>query len=213
MASSTASSSGRLAQARAEWRTNARLRLGLWLVLGIVWLYALLSASDLVAAQRTAARQGAEDLTRLRSIAAQSIWYERATQARQQLDALQDMAWVEPERALAEAALQDWVTVLAGKIGIALRERNLLRAEAAAPRPADAGSAPRVAELPAAYSTLRMRLAFEFTPASLVSLLNELAQTERWVRVDRLRVLQTGKPAIVELELAAVALRAPGRQP
>jgi hypothetical protein len=208
-----ASPGGGLARARAEWRANARLRLGLWLVLGIVWLYALLWAADLVAARRAVARQGAEDLARLRAVAAQSSWPQRAGQARQQLEALQDMTWAEPERALAEAALQDWVTALAGKAGIVVRERSLLRAESGAQRETEPGSAPRLAELPRAYATLRMRLAFEFSPATLAALLSELAQSPRWVRVDRLRVLQTGKPAIAELELGAVALSSPGRQP
>lgn len=204
---------GWLAGARAEWRANARLRIGLWLVLAIVWLYALLWASDQVVVQRAAARQAADDLTRLRSIATQSVWPQRAEQARQQLDLLQGMAWVEPERSLAEAALQDWVTALAGKVGVVVRERSLLRGDAGAPQPAEAGSVPsRAAELPAAYATLRMRLVFEFKPASLVALLNELAQSPRWVRVERLRVLQSGKPAIAELELGAVALRVPERQ-
>lgn len=187
----------------SQWRGNLRLRLGLWLALGIVWVYALMWGSDQVGLLQARARQAEAELDRQRVIAGQSAWPERAEQARLQLELARALLWTEPARGLAEAALQDWINTLAVKVGLNVRERTLLRSEATDLRPAAAtGDAPMV--LPDGHVMLRMRLVFDFNPIPLVSFLSELAPAPRMVRVERLRLLPAGKPGTVEAEISAL---------
>jgi hypothetical protein len=200
------------AEGREQVRNNPRLRLGLWLVLGILWVSMLLSVSDWIAAASSRTRAAATDLDRLRSLAAQSGWEQRAEDARQQLSLLQSMTWTEPERGLAEAAMQDWVTSLAAKAGIALRERALLPGDPGDKRSDGAATAKHVAVLPQEYALLRMRLSFELNPQTLSAFLMELSQAPQVVRVERLRAIPSARPAMAELELVSVArLGAPHR--
>ena len=199
-------------EAASQWRGNVRLRLGLWLALGIVWVYALMWGSDQVDLLQARARQAEAVLDRQRAIAAQSAWPERAEQARLQLELARAMLWAEPERGLAEAALQDWVNTLAGKVGLNVRERTLLRSEPTDLRPATSAGAAPVA-LPDGHAMLRMRLVFDFNPMPLVSFLSELSPPPRTVRVERLRLLLAGKPGTVEAEISALVRIVPRGTP
>lgn len=197
-----------LVDAYAQLRENTRLRLGVWVTVGIVWLYGVLWGSDQVGVLRQSAWQSRLELDRQRAVAAQTGWPGRAEQAQRQLEELRAMTWVEAERGLAEAALQDWVSGLAAKTGLHVRERALLRADvdtrrAAAAPPAPAGSG--ATALPQDVTTIRMRLVFDFDAGAMSAFLSELAQSQRIVRVDHLRILTTGKPGLVDVELAAVA--------
>jgi hypothetical protein len=202
------------AEAQAQVRSNPRLRMGLWLVLGMLWVSALLNVSDWITAESSRTRTTALELDRLRSLAAQSGWEQRVEEASQQLSLLQGMTWAEPERGLAEAAMQDWVTALAAKAGITLREHSLLPGDATDKRADGAASGKRAAGGPLpGYALLRMRLSFELNPKTLSAFLMEISQAQQVVRVERLRVLQSARPALVELELVSVAQLGAPRRP
>ncbi|MAL03807.1 MAG: hypothetical protein CL625_05985, partial [Arenimonas sp.] len=55
----------------AEWRGNARLRLGAWLVLAIVLFYGYLVLVDARAAWRTSLAQDVERVAKVRSLVGQ----------------------------------------------------------------------------------------------------------------------------------------------
>jgi hypothetical protein len=145
-------------------------------------------------------------LARDRTIAAQTGWSDRAEQARQQLETARGLLWTEPERGLAEAALQDWVNTLSSKVGANIRERTLLRSEAgdlrAVSAPDAAASAP--SQLPPGHVQVRMRVVFDFNPLVLTGFLAEVSPAPRLVKVERLRVQTGGKPGTVEAEISAL---------
>jgi hypothetical protein len=189
-----------LADVASQWRANARLRLGVGLVLMVLCLHGLLLVLDHVDALRAEAEQLRSQVQEARSLGRQSNWPDRALEAQRSLKDMQALLWTEPEQGLAEARMQDWVASVASKSGVVVRELSLVRSDAAPGREAD-GAQP----LPKGYARLRLRMNAEFNPATTSVLLAELGQGEHAVRVDRMRVLAATRPPLLELELSSVA--------
>lgn len=186
-----------------QFKTNARLRLGLATVLLVLWLYAVLWALDMTALLRAEAAQLAGQLDDSRVLSKQTIWTGRAKAAAQQLEAVRALMWNEPEQGLAEAQMRDWLATLASKSGLVLRESSLLRTEAGATGSGAVGEG-KAAALPAGYARVRLHLTADFNPMASAAMLAELAQGDRMVRVERLRILTVTKPQLLEMELGAV---------
>lgn len=105
MAARTAGFS-RLAQ---EWRQNPRLRLGMWLMLGILLLYVSLVLSDRRKAIEQDYRRTVGRLGQLEALTKQSEWTERADAARTLCVQLESKLWKAEGRGMALAAIQNWI--------------------------------------------------------------------------------------------------------
>ena len=200
---------------RAQLQGNPRLRWGGWLILGIVWMYALLVAGDAVRAERERAAALVEQVERLRPAKGSNPWPQRAEDARQQVAALRSQLWSEgvegaegaaADIGLAEAGLQDWVRATAARSGLRLREMALARA----PTAADTVAA-RAATTPLVLP-IRLRLSLEWTQAELMAFLSEIGRHERVIVVERLQLRPAVPLGSAEIELrvmvAAVAVAA-----
>ena len=188
------------AELRAQWQVNSRLRLGVWAIVGIVWIYALLLGSDGVVAVRTRAQALTSEIDRLQPLMRANPWPARVDDARQHLDALRTMEWAEGEGGdlgLTEAALQDWVRATAGKAGLRLREMTLSRA--AVPAAAGAVSTTLAAELPG--QAVKLRITADWGRVELVAFLAEVGRSPSVVVVERLLLRPAATPAGVEIDL------------
>jgi hypothetical protein len=189
-----------LADAASQWRANLRLRLGVGLVLVVLFLHGLLQVFDHVDALRVEADQLRTQVQEARSLSRQSTWPERARDAQRSLQELQALLWTEPEQGLAEARMQDWVSSVASKSGVVVRDLSLVRSEPGSSRETDGALL-----LPKGYARLRLRVTAEFNPATASVLLAEMGQGEHVVRVDRMHVLTATRPPLLELELSSIA--------
>lgn len=192
------------AQVRAEWAASARLRAGLWAVLGIglLWLLlVLLDACD-ASAQRIQAREA--EFQRLSKASRGDLWGQRQAQAQENLAALESMLWSEPELGLSEAAFQDWLREVSSRIGLKTRELQVSRVEPSKQDQKD--------PLPADVTLMRARMVVELQRAPLFSFLAEIARNERSVVVERWVLRAHSQPAVAEIELRALARR-PGAKP
>ena len=190
------------AELRSQWQVNTRLRVGTWVIVAIIWVYALLLAGDAVEGLRKNSLAIADEIDRLRPLTRGNPWPGRVDEARQQITALQAMAWAEVgagDIGLVEAALQDWVRATAAKAGLRVRELVLSRASAVAgdANPA-AGARPARA---AGGQPVRLRLSVEWGRAELLAFLAEVGRSERVVVVDRLVLRPAATPAGAEIDL------------
>ena len=194
------------ADLKAQLQASARLRLGGWLVLGILSLYGLQLSLDHVDHQRKKLRDLEGELSLLRALAKERSWPERAKEAAQLSTALSSMAWAEADLGLTEAAFQDWLRTVPTRLGLKTRELSIARvgdgkSTTDAVKPvASTGVLQRLSP-PPGHVVLRARIAFELQRAPLMAFLAECARSERSVVVERLSLRSLSQPPVAELDL------------
>lgn len=198
----------RMGEVRTEWEASARLRLGIWAVLGILCVYGLLLAFDAIDARKLRLQEVEAELQQAKSANADKGWPQRAAEAEQQTVALAAMAWDEPEVGLSEAAFQDWLRNVSSRLGLKVRELTVTRSDETV-RTASANSGQ--AGMPPGTAVMRARLVVDLQRPPLMSFLAEVARNERSVVVERLIMRANSQPALAELELRALAKRSGGQ--
>jgi len=186
---------------RAEAAANPRLRLGLYLIAGTLWLWLLLLAQDQAVAWRAEADEATAELERFKPLQAATQWPQRAEDARKHLEAARAMLWAAPSQGLAEAALQDTLRSWAEKAALPMRELNV----SAAPVTDASATTPGLVNL-------RARLVVDLNRVGLMSLLAEIGRSPKVMVVDNLRLRLVTQPARAELEVR-VLYRAEERKP
>lgn len=186
-----------LGEVQGQLAASAGLRLGLLVIVAIVWIYGLLWTSDHVAVRQKELLALNEQAARLAPLARDRQWPTRADEARRVLAALQAMVWVESDPGLAEAAFQDWVRATASRAGLGVRELTVARPAAPA---ASASNG-----VGAGVQVIKMRLVAEFNRTALLGFLSEAAGNDRAVVVDRLLVRTWTQPPTAEIDLRVLA--------
>lgn len=200
-------------EAALQWGTNPRLRIAVWVAVMAGWLNAVDQGMDWIDSQRKLTSELRDRLEVQRTLARQGGWDKRRTEVVQARQALHALLWAEPERGIAEAAMQDWLSGLASRAGLRVRESATVRPDAVmgdtSTRLPEATAA-AAATLPAGYVPMRVRIVAEFTPLAASVLLAELAQSDRVSRVERMKIMTQTTPPIIELEVSSVVRLVPG---
>lgn len=110
-----------LERGRQEWASNPRLRLGTWLIAGILGFYLLLVLRDWQQALQQRHVERSEYLQKMRSLAGQDEWIERAETAARIRKALEAEIPDAATLGLAQAGVQTWVRDMSAVYGTALR--------------------------------------------------------------------------------------------
>lgn len=118
-----------LTQARKEFAENPRLRIGAWAIAAIVVFYLWLVLADWRAQMQKDYAAQSQQLQKIRSLAGQDEWLQRAERARALRDALQAQIPEVATLGLAQASVQTLARNLAAASGNAIR----IQAEAPAP--------------------------------------------------------------------------------
>lgn len=194
----------------AGLRQNDRLRWGVWVILGIGWLYALLLWDDSIARARADLSQLREQIDRLRPYErGEALWRERAAEARLLHAGLQGLLWEARSRSRAEAAFRDWLQARAKESSLGVRELSVRAQESSASGPdasgGGTGSPPSEAAASAPVA-IRARLAVTYQPVQAAALLLGLQSHSRTVTVRRLSIRNPAPPqeAVMELDLQAL---------
>lgn len=197
-----------LAQLRAQLAGSARLRIACWLVLGIIWLYALMWHAEYLQQQRNQLDDLRTDLVRLKPLQNGSLWAERAQEAKAHLDALNSMQWQEGSVGLAQAAVQDWLRQVCSKAGLTVKDIRLAAAEAPGSSDSAVGvpGGPRTGAISPIPGSVRVRLSVEFKPLALAVLLQEMSRHERIMVVERLQFRTWLPTPQAEIDVRARAL-------
>lgn len=192
------------AELRSQWQVSTRLRVGAWLIIAILWIYALLVASEAVVSLRKDSASVASEIERLKPLTRANPWPARVDDARQQLAALRTMAWAEGEGGdlgLTEAALQDWVRATAAKSGLRLRDMTLSRAAGLAVDGTGASSSNAAVPGVQRGQAVKLRMTADWGRSELVVFLAELGRSERVVVVERLLLRPAAAPPSAEIDL------------
>ncbi|RZI96658.1 MAG: hypothetical protein EOP39_28740 [Rubrivivax sp.] len=186
----------RWTQLREQWAESVLVRLGAWLGLALVCLYLLLAGFDAADAALERSRALAAEANRLQTLSKEGDWPQRSQEVAGLRAAYDTTVWADPDLALTEASLQDWLRNTAQRLGLKVREITLVRAEP---------SAKPLNELPPGYVVLRARVSIEVQRTPLFTLLAEMASQERRIVVERFVMRGTVQPAIAEMDLRVLA--------
>lgn len=173
-----------------EIQQNARMRLLLGAVVGILWLYALLVAQDDLMAVEADVKTAQAALERSRSVGTEGTWRQREQEAAVLLQAMKALTWPAEDPGLAAAEAQDWLRSLASKAGLKVQDVRLV--------PVELGTAKGAAD---ARSQLRLRVSGEFALLPVGAFLQELGQAERGIVVERLQFKTWTRPTSVDIDL------------
>jgi type II secretory pathway component PulM len=190
------------AQLREQWQSSRLVRLGAWLGAALLAVYVLLAGFDEVDRLAELNRTQAAELLRLKALAKETEWPDRRREAGALKAAYDTTVWNDPDLALTEAGLQDWLRTVTQRLGLKVREITLVRAEPSA-KPSGL--------VPPGYVEVRARLSVELQRTPLFTLLAEMANQERRIVVERLAIRSQSQPAIADMDLRVLAR--PGSAP
>ncbi|WP_457445558.1 GspMb/PilO family protein [Roseateles sp. P5_E4] len=184
------------AQLREQWQESRLVRLGAWLGAALLSIYILFAGFDEVDALLERNRGLVVELTRLQGLAKEKDWPERRREATALKVAYDTAVWMEPDIALSEAGLQDWLRNVTQRLGLKVREITLVRAEPSA-KPAG--------NVPVGYVEVHARVSVELQRTPLFVLLAEIANQERRIVVERLSIRSQSQPAVADMDLRILA--------
>lgn len=185
----------------AELRGNARLRWGVWAIVGIVWFYGILVLRDAVPRQDEIYRDLGRKLARTQAVATHSEWTARRDQARATELRFENALWSATSMGLAEASFHDWLAGLAHDAHVSgLQLTVASQSQTGGPSDASPGEA-TTAAMPAAWK-VSAKMSFDFSPPSFYPLLGRIAGADRRVLVESLVIHSTPRPR-AELQLVA----------
>ena len=163
----------------AELAGNARLRWGVWLILGIVLLYCVLVQSDRVAAVHDEYAAEADRLAKAEILLQRQDWPELLEAERKTHRALKAVFWEAKTEGLAQAKLQGALT---GAVeGLALRKPRIR-----------SGVSQPVPDLPGIWR-VQTRLDATYRQGVELQVLHALATHPKKLIVDRLELRQRGR--------------------
>ena len=163
----------------AELAGNARLRWGVWLILGIVLLYCVLVQSDRVAAVHDEYAAEADRLAKAEILLQRQDWPELLEAERKTHRALKAVFWEAKTEGLAQAKLQGALT---GAVeGLALRKPRIR-----------SGVSQPVPDLPGIWR-VQTRLDAAYRPGVELQVLHALATHPKKLIVDRLELRQRSR--------------------
>jgi DNA-binding helix-hairpin-helix protein with protein kinase domain len=181
-------------------KANPRLRLGLWFIVGIAWLYGLLLLRDATIRAATEYQVLAKKVARVEALSGQNEWIARVEPAQSQQLYLESRLWRESTIGLAQAAFQDWLNQ-------AVQQANLTHSVvtvAAQEESSSEKAAPNVTEAAPNSDLWKVsaKLSFDFTPKSLYALMGYLSEHDKQTVVETL-VIRGAPASRVEMMLVA----------
>ena len=189
----------------AELRANPRLRWGLWIIAGVLWLYGVLALHDAVQTKRDSYLVLIQRVTRLQGTATQGEWSKRLAEAKSLQLNLESRLWRESTIGLAEATFHDWLYQLAQQASLGNVQLQVAAQDDVSGQKGTAnGDAPIASDL----WRVSAKLSFDFNPQSFYPLLAQISSHEKKVSVESLVIRSMPTPK-AELLLVAYFLRPP----
>ncbi len=203
-----------------QLRAQPRLRWGLALIVGILWLYTILLLRDDLQEQTQRHRMAVQSIAHLRAQLEQPEWVARMEQAKVVSVQLEGRLWQAPTSGLAQAAFQDWLnsamtksSALNPQITVIVQDELVANTLVRTPVQSTTPGA-----TPADLWKIKAKLGFNFTPTCLMDFLNLIENNEHQIVVGTLDVRREPLPH-VEMELygyfqkRATSESAPNQQP
>jgi hypothetical protein len=181
---------------QSEWSSSARLRIGTWVVLAILVLYACLSLVEWRRSLLNDYEQASNRLYKTAALAGEERWLQRAQDARDLRRALEAQIPSAGTLGLAQAESQTWVQQLLRAYG------RDMSSQANAPVPVDAAAG--LWKVPV---TIRGAL----TPGQFVEMLRRIEGNDRLMVIERISIDNQRRPTIDMTITAFYRVRAAGQ--
>ena len=163
-----------LRRAGAEFAENARARLGVWLILGIVLVYGLLVQSDRLQHARDAYAAESARLAHAETLRGGKDWMQLLAAEREASRALENAFWQAETEGVAQARLQATLTEMVK--GLDLRRPNIR-----------SGVSQAVPDVPGVWQ-VQARLTCQYRPGAELQMWYRLATHPKKLVVERLDV-------------------------
>jgi hypothetical protein len=186
----------------AQLRATPRLRWGVALIIGTLWLYAVLLLHDNLQQNAQQYRSEVLAVTRLRARLLQPEWLARVEPAKTLAVQLESRLWQAATSGLAQAAFQDALNSVMAKaavtkplISVTVFEETA--ANSPPPQNQEAGTS-----TPTDLWKVKAKVGFDFNATTLLSLLSQIENHEKQIIVGKLMV-NKDQPNHVDIELYA----------
>lgn len=180
-----------------QLRNNPRLRWGVALIVGIIWLYGILLLRETLQEQEQQHRATAQSISRLRLQLTQPEWIARVAPARDMAMQLEGRLWQAPTSGLAQAAFQDWLNAAMVKVAVTRPQIIVTVLDEAGAN--NQNQAPGTAT-PSDLWKIKAKLSFDFSQATLLDFMGRIEGNERQIITGALNVRKEPAPR-VEMEL------------
>lgn len=170
----------KLEEAWGEIRANARLRLGLWAVAGIVGLQIGFWLQDLRGGAVLSYGQAQKRLARVEAMAGEREWVARAEEARRLRVTMEERLWVADSKGLAQAVVQNWLDQRVAALNL---QKARVNTQPAVEMEGGGG-----------YWQVTAKVEGSYRSHEVEALLAEMAGYERLLVVDSLQVSRQREP-------------------
>lgn len=171
----------------SQLRSNYRLRMGLALIIGIMWLSWLLDLRDQGDALFDQYKQSTSQLTRYSAQQKQTKWLTRAQDAKDVLTAAEARIWQNTSLGLTQAEMQDWLSKQLQQAKISKYSVNVSDVDSGLHRDKKNDKSDNS---PMGLVKVKAQLEFNTDPQALNSLLTSLSTAEHQIVVESMIVRQ-----------------------
>lgn len=193
-----------------ELKANQRLRIGLVLIVAIVWFYGVLELRDRADVATQGLVMQARQVLRLQQQSAQTGWPEAARVSNERRAQVEKVLWATDTLGSANAALQDWLKESARQSGIPLIQVTFVDSDNGGPF----GSAVRVDKmdnLPNGITKVRGRMTFDFDGSTFDRFMAAVSAGEHPIFVESL-TLRNQAPGRTDIQFYALARIGSGKK-
>ncbi len=176
----------------AQLKANLRLRLGLGVIVAILWLYGLLTLQDRAHTLRAADSSLASRITHVRGVLAQHAWGPRLTSARLQEVALESTLWQGETFGLAQATFQDWLNQALAQAAVGRPDVTM---GAGSDNGSDEGSG-NASDGPRDLWAVEAKVEFDFNPQNFNEFMMAVEKSPRLIRISSLAVQEDPIPRV-----------------
>lgn len=181
-------------------RSNPRLRWGLWVIIGILWLYTILILRDVLQDKQDEYHGIIQSVSHLNAQLAQPEWISRVVSAKSMAVQMESRLWQAPTSGLAQAAFQDWLKATLAQVGLNQPILTVTVLEGTTSPGAVAASP--IVSVPTDLWKVRATLSFEFNPENFTTLMNRIEFGEKLVSIDTISIRKEPAPR-VDMQLTA----------
>lgn len=190
-----------------ELKNNRRLRIGLCLIVAIIWLYGVLELRDGAEAAEQALTVQVRQVARLAQQGAQTGWVDAARVAAERRASVEKSLWTTETLGSANAAMQDWLQDQAKQSGI--QTMQVTFADTADHGPFGAAVlVDKAGDVPAGINKIKGRFTFDFDGTTFDKFMSAVTAGEHPIFIDNLLV-RNMTPGRAEAQFFALARVAP----
>lgn len=190
------------------------MRWGLWLIFGILWLYAILLLRDQVSEKTDQYASIAKKVTRLQAEVQQQAWLDRVEPARMLRVQMESRLWQASTSGLAQAAFQDWLNQIFLQAAVGRPTITLSALDEKAPEKTDeVENNGESAAVPVDLWKVKAKLEFDFNPQAFLSLMTLIGEHEKKTVIESLVIRKEPFPRVEAVVAAYFQKQKPADAP